>query len=89
VLIEAMSCGLPVVASDLSGIPELVEDGVSGLLTPPGDAVALAAALRRLHDDPELRSRLGERARERVRTEFDIATTTAELASRFALEAAR
>ena len=72
VLMEAMSAGLPVVASALSGIPELVIDGSSGLTVPPGDSPAIAAALRRLHDDPELRTRLGVAARERVVAEFDV-----------------
>jgi glycosyltransferase involved in cell wall biosynthesis len=85
VLMEAMSSGVAVVASDLSGIPELVEDGVSGLLTPPGDAAALAAALRRLHDDPALRRRLGENGCERIRTEFDIEQSVTNLVRRFRL----
>jgi len=72
VLMEAMSSALPVVASRLSGIPELVEDEVTGLLAPPGDPAALAAALTRLHDDPELRRRLGTAGRERVLREFDL-----------------
>lgn len=83
-LMEAMSVGLPVVASRLSGIPELVEDGVNGLLTPPGDARAVADALRRLHADPALRRRLGEAGRETVRREFDVSKTVAALAARFA-----
>jgi colanic acid/amylovoran biosynthesis glycosyltransferase len=89
VLMEAMSCGVAVVASDLSGIPELVEDGVSGLLVAPGDARALADALRRLHDDPALRSRLGRAGRERVLAEFDLERSAAQLARRFGLEPAR
>jgi colanic acid/amylovoran biosynthesis glycosyltransferase len=83
VLMEAMSCGVPVVASDLSGIPELVEDGVSGLLVPPRDAVALAVALRSLHDDPGLASRLGDGGREKVRRDFDVHASAAHLASLF------
>ncbi len=74
VLMEAMSCGLPVVASRLSGIPELVEDEVSGLLVPPGDASALAVAIRRLADDPLLRARMGAAARQRILAEFDLET---------------
>jgi colanic acid/amylovoran biosynthesis glycosyltransferase len=83
VLMEAMACGVPVVASRLSGIPELVEDGVSGLLIPPGDAAALADALRRLNDDPSLRRRLGSAGREKVLEEFDVRRNAAELVRRF------
>ncbi|MGZ8528280.1 MAG: glycosyltransferase, partial [Candidatus Limnocylindrales bacterium] len=88
VLMEAMSAGLPVVASALSGIPELVIDGSSGLTVPPGDAPAIAAALRRLHDDPELRTRLGVAARERVVAEFDVDRNARRLIERFAAVAA-
>jgi glycosyltransferase involved in cell wall biosynthesis len=87
VLMEAMSCGLAVVASRISGIPELVEDGVSGLLVAPRDASALAAALRRLHEDPALRARLGAAARERVQAEFDLERSAGELAARFGVAA--
>jgi colanic acid/amylovoran biosynthesis glycosyltransferase len=86
VLMEAMSSGLPVVASELSGIPELVEDGVSGLLVPPGDATSLAAALRALYEDPALRRRLGESGRRRVLAEFDIKRSVGELIQGFGLE---
>lgn len=72
VLMEAMSSGLPVVASDLSGIPELVVDGVAGILTPPGDAAAIADALARLAADPDLRAALGEAGRRRIEEEFDV-----------------
>ncbi len=89
VLMEAMSAGLPVVASALSGIPELVVDGSSGLTVPPGDAAAIAAALGRLHDDPELRIRLGIAARERVLAEFDVDRNAARLVERFAAVAAQ
>ncbi|HEX4930856.1 MAG TPA: glycosyltransferase, partial [Gaiellaceae bacterium] len=83
VLMEAMSSGLPVVASRLSGIPELVEDGVSGLLVPHGDAEALANALERLARDPLLRRRLGRRGRLTVEREFDVDRSAALLAERF------
>ncbi len=79
-LMEAMATGLAVVASDISGIPELVEDGVTGLLVPPGDPQALADAVRRLHDDAGLRSRLGEAARARVEHDFDLRRNAAALA---------
>lgn len=71
-LMEGMSMGLPVVASRLSGIPELVTDRVAGLLVEPGDAAQLADALRRLRDDPAHRSRLGAAARRRVVEDFDL-----------------
>jgi glycosyltransferase involved in cell wall biosynthesis len=82
VLMEAMAAGLPVVASRLSGIPELVTDGVSGALVPPGDAVALADALATLAGDPALRARLGAAGRETVTREFDVDRNAATLADR-------
>jgi glycosyltransferase involved in cell wall biosynthesis len=65
-VLEAMAHGRPVVASAVGGIPELVEEGVSGLLVPPGDVAALRAALERLLADPILRRRMGRAARRRV-----------------------
>jgi glycosyltransferase involved in cell wall biosynthesis/peptidoglycan/xylan/chitin deacetylase (PgdA/CDA1 family) len=88
VLMEAMSTGLPVVASDLSGIPELVVDGVAGLLTPPGDAAAIAAALAKLHADPSLRARLGAQGRARVEDEFDVVRSVERLVQRIGMEVA-
>jgi colanic acid/amylovoran biosynthesis glycosyltransferase len=87
VLMEAMGSGVPVVASGISGIPELVEHERSGLLVPPRDAQALAQALERMHCDPELRQRLGQAGREKVVREFDLVTNTATLAQRFGMEA--
>ncbi|MGH2996544.1 MAG: glycosyltransferase, partial [Gaiellaceae bacterium] len=72
VLMEAMASGVPVVASGISGIPELVADGESGLLVPPRDPRALAAALRRLHDDRALCERLALAGRKKVVREFDV-----------------
>jgi glycogen(starch) synthase len=65
-LVEAMAAGRPVVASRVGGIPELVRDGVDGLLVPPGDPVALAAAIDRLLGDRRLAARLGASGRTRV-----------------------
>jgi glycosyltransferase involved in cell wall biosynthesis len=70
VLLEAMNYGTPVVASRIGGIPDIVEDGISGLLVPAGDSGALAAALGRLIADPALARRLGEAGRQRVRERF-------------------
>jgi len=78
-LMEAMAAGLPVVATDISGIAELVEDGVSGLLVPERDPVALAAAVSRLAGDPELRRRFGRAGRERVRRSFELSRSVAAL----------
>lgn len=66
VLVEAMAAGLPAVASDVGGIPEVVRDGETGLLVPPGDVDALAGALDRLVADGRLRSRLAAGARTRA-----------------------
>jgi glycosyltransferase involved in cell wall biosynthesis len=83
VLMEAMSTALPVVASDLSGIPELVEDGRSGLLVPPGDAGGLARALRRLAEDPALAARLGRAGRAQVEGGFDVHQSARRLVELF------
>jgi colanic acid/amylovoran biosynthesis glycosyltransferase len=87
VLMEAMASGVPVVASAISGIPELVEDGVTGLLVPPRDARAVADALRRLLDDAALRQKLGVAGREKVVREFNVHTNAAELVRRFRVQA--
>jgi glycosyltransferase involved in cell wall biosynthesis len=65
-LLEAMSYGLAIVATAVGGVPEVVEDGVQALVVPPGDPEALAAALGRLGDDPELTRELGAAARRRA-----------------------
>ena len=70
-LMEAMAAGLPVVSTTVSGIPELVEDGASGCLVPPNDAVALAGSVERLLVDADLRHRLAEAARRVVERDFD------------------
>jgi glycosyltransferase involved in cell wall biosynthesis len=66
VLLEAMACGLPVVAPALNGLPEVVADGVEGRLFAPGSEEDLAAAIGALAADPDLRHRLGEAGRRRV-----------------------
>lgn len=69
--LEAMSCGLPVVASNAGGLPEVVEDGVSGFLCPVGDHDALAGAITHLLRDGTLRARMSAAARARAVGEFD------------------
>ena len=63
VLIEAMAAGVPVIATDVPGIRDVVRDGITGLLVPPGDPAALAEAIRRVVEDAEFRRRLIEAAR--------------------------
>jgi glycosyltransferase involved in cell wall biosynthesis len=74
-ILEAMAAGLPVVASNVGGVPELVVDGETGLLVPPGDPHALAAAIGRLLDDETLRRQLGAAGRIRASEHFDLAAT--------------
>lgn len=87
VLMEAMASSVAVIASDLSGIPELVEHEVCGLLTPPGDSAAIAAALERLWRDPALRQQLADGGRAKVLREFDLATNAAALIEWFGIGA--
>jgi glycosyltransferase involved in cell wall biosynthesis len=72
VALEGAAAGLPVVASDHGGVREAVRHGETGLLVPPGDPSALAAALRRLYDDPEFARRLGTAGAEDVRERFGL-----------------
>ncbi len=83
VLIEAAAAGCALVSTAVSGIPELVEDGTSGLVVPQRDEDALADALARLAADPALRQRLGAGARAIVGERFDLRWNVAELAARF------
>lgn len=71
-LIEAMDAGLPVVSTRVGALAELVEDGVSGLLVPPGDEAALAGALLGLLRDPERRAAMGRRGQEIVAARFSV-----------------
>ena len=71
-LLEYMACSLPVVCTDSGGNREVVEDGVTGFVVPPGDTQAVAGALRRLREDAGLRRRLGERGRARLESDFTV-----------------
>lgn len=79
-LMEAMASRLPVLASRVCGISELVEDGISGYLVPPGNAGALTARLRDLLRDPRLRARIGAAGRAKLAIEFNQQTEVSRLA---------
>ena len=79
VAMEAAAAGVPVVAAAHGGVAEVVCDGETGLLVPPGDAPALAAAVRVLADDPDLAARMGRAGQQRVKEHFDPQTMVAEL----------
>jgi glycosyltransferase involved in cell wall biosynthesis len=79
VVVEAAASGLPVVATRHSGIPEAVTDAETGFLVPERDAEALADKMALLLGSGELRRRMGEAARRRARTDFDLARQTARL----------
>lgn len=82
-LIEAMAAARPVVASTISGIPELVEDGVNGFLVDATHAERIAEAIRKLAEDPELRERMGRAGQEKVRRGFHIRVTAKRLMALF------
>ena len=84
VVLEGMAAGLPVIASRGGGVPEMIEDGVSGLLTPMGDAEALGATLTGLLADPSRQHALGSAAAARVHRHFTSSRTAARTASLYA-----
>ncbi|MDR0588815.1 MAG: glycosyltransferase [Burkholderiales bacterium] len=73
-LLQAAAAGVPIIASNAGGLPEAVQDGVTGLLIPPGDVTALKEALTRLLLDPALRERMGAAGKQRILTDFSIDT---------------
>lgn len=83
VLVEAMSMRVPVISTDISGIPELIDNNVNGLLVPEKNALAMADAIERLLIDPGLRQQLGDAGRDRVCKDFDSQVTTLDLKDLF------
>jgi glycosyltransferase involved in cell wall biosynthesis len=80
---EFMAAGKPVVATAVGGLPDLIGDGVHGLLVPPGDPEALAEALASLLHDPDRRAAMGRAGRERQRREFDFVGMVRKLEQRY------
>jgi glycosyltransferase involved in cell wall biosynthesis len=81
VVAEAMACGLPVVTTNVSGIKELLEHGVNGLIVPPDDPVAVANALERIHMDPKMAATVGQAAQAQIRATFDGDASALRLSS--------
>jgi glycosyltransferase involved in cell wall biosynthesis len=75
---EATSMGMPIVATSVGGVPQVVTDGVEGLIVPPGDPQRLADAVQRLVTDPELRERLGRASRQKSAM-FDVTGASREI----------
>ena len=83
VFLESLAMGVPVVGTRVSSIPELVEDGRTGLLVPPGDPAAMAGAMQRLLTDTGFRDRVIAAGRRRVNEEFDNRRLIGQLAALF------
>lgn len=88
VMIEALAYARPAISTPISGIPELIESGVNGLLVPPGDAEALAEAILRVNRDPAFAAALGRRGRETVEARFDLSVNAARQLALFRAAAA-
>jgi len=80
VLMEALASARPVVATQVAGVGELVQDGETGFMVPAGDVAGLVARIRQLADDPDLRAAMGAAGRARVTAEFDITREAARMA---------
>ncbi len=70
--LEAMACGVPVVSSDIGGLPELNVDGETGFLRPLGDVAGMTAASRQILSSPAIQARMAHAARQRAETEFEL-----------------
>ena len=84
-LLEAMACGLPAVATTTGAAPQMVDDGVDGLLVPPGDPDALAGALVRLLGNADLRHTMGGRASDQVHSRYSMSAVVDQIEARYAV----
>jgi glycosyltransferase involved in cell wall biosynthesis len=82
-LMQAMACGVPAISTPVGAIGEILEDGVTGLMTPPGDPSELQARMTRLMGDGALRTRLGSEAASRARRDFSDAAMLDAMSSVF------
>ena len=76
---EALALATPIAAMDTGGTSELIEDGVSGIILPPGDTGAIVEAIARLHDDPDLAEAISRAGRHRAVEEYDEVATSQRL----------
>lgn len=83
VLMEALASTRPVIATQVAGVSELVENGVTGFVVPPGDATTLAARIEQLAGDPALRATMGAAGRAKVRADFDVRIEAARIGALF------
>lgn len=79
VILEALALGVPVIATDVAGIPEIILDGYNGLIVPPGDVDALSIAMKRLASDPELRNKMSAHARQTIGQKFSWRSVAQEV----------
>ncbi|MGA3264088.1 MAG: glycosyltransferase, partial [Terracidiphilus sp.] len=84
VLMEAMAMGIPCIATHITGIPELIRNGIDGLLVAPSDLEALVEALEKMMDDAALRQRCAASGRARILEHYDLQRNVRELAGHFA-----
>jgi glycosyltransferase involved in cell wall biosynthesis len=83
-ILEAMACAKPIIASRVGGIPDLVDDGINGILIPPNDSRALAQNLIKLLNDESMRRKLGAAAKEKVSVRYDVNTMVEQISRVYA-----
>lgn len=86
-VMEAMACGLPVICSIIGGTPDMIDNGRDGLLVPQEDVAAIADAVQRLAEDPDMAQRIGRAAREKAIARFDSRASAARLLDRISAQA--